>query len=144
MLLIKYVLLAAGLLGLAGSAVVVLLDWRRREDVRRRLAAAEATALDPGGRAPEALPPVRWRRARREAAMSALALLYGLSIVVVPSGSAGIRVSQLWGTRPGPLYPGIHIRKPLLEDVVLYDTRDHLWPAAVGKTVPEPLAVQSK
>jgi regulator of protease activity HflC (stomatin/prohibitin superfamily) len=144
MLLMKYVLLAAGLLGLAGSAALVLLDWRRREDVRRRLAAAEVTALDPGARAPEALPIVRWRRARREAAMSALALLYGLSIVVVPSGSAGIRVSQLWGTRPGPLYPGIHVRKPLLEDVVLYDTRDHLWPAVVGKAVPEPLAVQSK
>jgi regulator of protease activity HflC (stomatin/prohibitin superfamily) len=152
MLLVKYVLLVFGLFGLGWSAALVLLDLRRREEERRRLAAAPA-AVD--GRIPEPLPAVRWRRARREAAASALFLLYGLSIVVVPSGRAGVRVSQLWGTRPGPLYPGVHVVKPLLEDVVLYDTRDHLWPAsgghhresvavAVGKTEPEPLAVQSK
>ena len=64
--------------------------------------------------------------------------------MVVPSGRAGVRVSQLWGTRPGPLYPGVHVVKPLIEDVVLYDIRDHLWPARVGKTAPEPLSVQSK
>lgn len=119
MLLVKYALLAAGLLGLAWSAALVVLDLRRREEVR-------------------------WRRARREAAMSALGLLYGMSIVVVPSGWAGIRVSQVWGTRPGALSPGVHVLKPLLEDVVLYDTRDHLWPAAAGKSAPEPLSVQSK
>ena len=136
MLLVKYVLLAAGLIGFAWSAALVLLDLRRREEARRRLAAAPPAA----GSLPEPLPPVRWRRARREAAVSVLFLLYGLSIVVVPSGRAGVRVSQLWGTRPGPLYPGVHVVKPLLEDVVLYDVRDHLWPAPVGKTAPEPLS----
>jgi regulator of protease activity HflC (stomatin/prohibitin superfamily) len=151
MLLVKYVLLAAGLIGLAWSAALVLLDLRRREEARRQLAAAPPAA----GSLPGPLPPVRWRRARREAAVSVLFLLYGLSIVVVPSGRAGVRVSQLWGTRPGPLYPGVHVVKPLLEDVVLYDVRDHLWPAsgghpresvaaAVGKVAPEPLSVQSK
>jgi len=152
MLLVKYVLLVFGLFGLGWSAALVLLDLRRREEERRRLAAAPPPV---DGRLPEPLPPIRWRRARREAAASALFFLYGLSIVVVPSGRAGVRVSQLWGTRPGPLYPGVHVVKPLLEDVVLYDTRDHLWPAsgghhrgsvavAVGKTAPEPLSVQSK
>ena len=141
MLLVKYILLVFGLFGLGWSAALVLLDLRRREEERRRLAAAPPPVE---GRIPEPLPPVRWRRARREAAASALFLLYGLSIVVVPSGRAGVRVSQLWGTRPGPLYPGVHVVKPLLEDVVLYDTRDHLWPVAVGKTAPEPLSVQSK
>jgi regulator of protease activity HflC (stomatin/prohibitin superfamily) len=141
MLLVKYVLLVAGLFGLGWSAALVLLDLRRRDEERRRLAAAPP-AID--GPVPEPLPPVRWRRARREAAVSVLFLLYGLSIVVVPSGRAGVRVSQLWGTRPGPLYPGVHVVKPLIEDVVLYDIRDHLWPAAVGKTAPEPLSVQSK
>ena len=141
MLLVKYVLLAAGLIGLAWSAALVLLDLRRRDEQRRRLASAPPS-LD--GPIPDPLPPVRWRRARREAAVSVLFLLYGLSIVVVPSGRAGVRVSQLWGTRPGPLYPGVHVVKPLLEDVVLYDIRDHLWPTSVGKTAPEPLSVQSK
>jgi regulator of protease activity HflC (stomatin/prohibitin superfamily) len=152
MLLVKYVLLVAGLFGLGWSAALVLLDLRRRDEERRRLAAAPPS-LD--GPVPPPLPPVRWRRAQREAAVSVLFLLYGLSVVVVPSGRAGVRVSQLWGTRPGPLYPGVHVVKPLLEDVVLYDIRDHLWPAsgghhrgsvaeAVGKTAPEPLSVQSK
>jgi len=141
MLLVKYVLLVAGLFGLGWSAALVLFDLRRRDEERRRLAAAPPS-LD--GPIPGPLPPVRWKRARREAAVSVLFLLYGLSIVVVPSGRAGVRVSQLWGTRPGPLYPGVHVVKPLLEDVVLYDIRDHLWPAAVGKTAPEPLSVQSK
>jgi regulator of protease activity HflC (stomatin/prohibitin superfamily) len=152
MLLVKYVLLVAGLFGLGWSAALVLLDLRRREEERRRLATAPASLEGPIS-AP--LPPVRWRRARREAAVGALFLLYGLSITVVPSGRAGVRVSQLWGTRPGPLYPGVHVVKPLIEDVVLYDIRDHLWPAsgghqlgslaaAVGKTAPEPLSVQSK
>ena len=139
MLLVKYALLAAGFAGLAWSAALVLLDLRRREEHRRRLAVAPAGEVPP-----PPPPPVRWRRAGREAAASGLALLYGMSIVVVPSGRAGVRVSQLWGTRPGALYPGVHVIKPLVEDVVLYDTRDHLWPAAVGKTAPEPLAVQSK
>ena len=141
MLLVKYVLLVAGLFGLGWSAALVLLDLRRRDEERRRLVAAPLTIDGP---VPPPLPPVRWRRARREAAASVLFLLYGLSIVVVPSGRAGVRVSQLWGTRPGPLYPGVHVVKPLIEDVVLYDIRDHLWPAAVGKTAPEPLSVQSK
>ena len=140
MLLIKYVLLAAGLFGLGWSAALVLLDLRRRDEQRRRLAAAPPP-LD--GPLPEPLPPIRWRRVRREAAASVLFLLYGLSIVVVPSGQAGVRVSQLWGTRPGPLHPGVHVVKPLIEEVVLYDIRDHLWPAQVGKTAPEPLSVQS-
>jgi regulator of protease activity HflC (stomatin/prohibitin superfamily) len=138
MLLIKYVLLAAGLAGIAYSLWLVVLDLRRREDQRRRLAALPIDApRDP-------LPPVRWRRAGRECGASLLAVLYGLAIVVVPSGRAGIRVSQLWGTRPGPLYAGVHVVKPLLEEVVLYDTRDHLWPPPVAKGTPEPLSVQSK
>jgi regulator of protease activity HflC (stomatin/prohibitin superfamily) len=92
------------------------------------------------------LPPIRWRRARRDAAASVLFLLYGLSIVVVPSGRAGVRVSQLGGTRPGPLHPGVHVVKPLIEEVVLYDIRDHLWPASGGHQhgSVEPLSVQSK
>jgi regulator of protease activity HflC (stomatin/prohibitin superfamily) len=155
MLIIKYALLAAGLIGLAWSAALVVLDLRHRDEQRRRLAQAPAADLALEGIRPEPLVPIRWHRARREAAVSALCLLYGLAIVVVPSGRAGIRVSQLWGTRPGALYPGVHVVKPLVEDVVLYDTRDHLWPASgghdrgsvaasVGQTAPEPLSVQSK
>jgi regulator of protease activity HflC (stomatin/prohibitin superfamily) len=138
MLMIKFALLAAGLAGMAHSLWLVALDLRRRQEHLRRV------ALLPPDAPREPLPPVRWRRASRQCAAGALGVLYGLAIVVVPSGRAGIRVSQLWGTRPGPLYPGVHVVKPLLEDVVLYDTRDHLWPPPPAKGAPEPLSVQSK
>jgi len=39
---------------------------------------------------------------------------------VVPSGMAGIRVSQSSGTRPGTLYPGVHLIAPLVEDVAMF------------------------
>src|SRR5262249_57248712 len=106
MLLIKYLLLAAGLAGMAHSLWLVVLDLRRRQEHLRR------AALLPPEAPPPSLPPVRWRRSGRQCAAGTLAVLYGLAIVIVPSGRAGIRVSQLWGTRPGPLYPGVHVVKP--------------------------------
>ena len=51
-------------------------------------------------------------------------LLAGISIVIVPSGMAGVRTSRVSGTVPGTLYPGAHLRFPLVEDVALYDTRE--------------------
>jgi regulator of protease activity HflC (stomatin/prohibitin superfamily) len=67
----------------------------------------------------------------------------GLSVVTVPSGRAGVRVSQLSGTRPGTLYPGTHFVKPLVEDVALFDVRDQLLTAG-GKDGSDGLTVQSK
>ena len=49
-------------------------------------------------------------------------MLLSLSIGVVPDGSAGIRVSQLFGARPATLYPGVHLLTPLVDTLVLYDT----------------------
>jgi regulator of protease activity HflC (stomatin/prohibitin superfamily) len=67
------------------------------------------------------------------------------SIVVVPSGMAGVRVSQLSGTRPGALHPGVHLVRPLIDTVALYSTRDQLLTtgtAPAGKG--EVLTAQSK
>jgi regulator of protease activity HflC (stomatin/prohibitin superfamily) len=72
---------------------------------------------------------VRHRRLHwRLAAALGLAatLLVERSFVVVPSGMAGVRVSQLWGTRPGTLYPGIHFVRPIVETVALYSTREQI------------------
>ena len=41
----------------------------------------------------------------------------GRSIVVVPSGMGGVRVSQIGGTLPGTLYPGVHFITPLVDSV---------------------------
>jgi len=141
MLLLKIALVAAGILGLAGTLVQLVLEVKRREDHRHRLraAATEGERLAAGP-----TPGLHVRALRQSAIASGLVLLYGMSIAIVPSGHAGVRVSQLWGTRPGTLGPGVHVRKPFLEDVVLYDTRDHLWPVLTGKSAPEPLSVQSK
>ena len=116
MLLLKNLLLVAGFGLFAAAAAVLLYDafrWWKRD------------------RAPEAdmseTPHFHWRLAWRLAAIAWLPLLAGYSIVVVPAGRAGIRVSQIWGARPGTLYPGIHIIAPLIDSVALYETRDNLF-----------------
>ena len=50
--------------------------------------------------------PVRWRPALGLALLGWGPILFALGIVVVPSGMAGIRVSQTQGTLAGTLYPG--------------------------------------
>jgi regulator of protease activity HflC (stomatin/prohibitin superfamily) len=71
--------------------------------------------------------PVEWRPALRLAIAGFVALLAGLSIVLVPSGEAGVLVSQFGGARPSPLYPGIHWIAPLVDHVELFSTRDHIF-----------------
>ena len=95
--------------------------------------------------------PVRWRGALALALLAWGPILLALGIVVVPSGMAGIRVSQTRGTLPGTLYPGAHFVMPLAENVVLFDTRDQLFTtggtddgkATAGARI-EPLNVQAK
>src|SRR6202049_2492964 len=84
---------------------------------------------EPAGELPP--PRFRWRTARQVAAYSLLPLLAGLSIAVVPSGSAGVRINQFLGTRPTPLYPGVHWIVPLIEQTELYDIRDSVFTTTV-------------
>ena len=100
------------------------------------------------------MPTVRWRGALALALLAWGPMLLALGIVVVPSGMAGVRVSQTNGTLAGTLYPGVHFVTPLVENVVLFDTRDQLFttgePEEPGKTPSkndrkaEPLEVQAK
>jgi regulator of protease activity HflC (stomatin/prohibitin superfamily) len=66
-------------------------------------------------------------------------LLVAFSIVVVPSGMAGVRISDVSGTVPGTLYPGAHMVMPLAEDVALFDTRDQIFTSGDSE-VPKPSA----
>src|SRR6266446_4125505 len=116
MLLLKSLLLTAGF-GLFAAAAIVLLYDAFRWWTRYRAPEAEKS---------EALP-VHWRWAGKLAAAAWIPLLAAFSIVVIPSGMAGVRVSQMWGARPGALYPGVHLVAPLIDSVALYDTRDHLF-----------------
>jgi regulator of protease activity HflC (stomatin/prohibitin superfamily) len=46
----------------------------------------------------------------------------------------GVRVSQIGGTLPGTLYPGLHFVTPFIESVEIFDLRDHLFTAGIAET----------
>jgi regulator of protease activity HflC (stomatin/prohibitin superfamily) len=128
MLLLRNLLLTAGFGLFAAAAAVLLYDAYRWWERTRAPEADKSEAPD-----------LHWRWARKLAAVAWLPLLAAYSIVVVPSGAAGVRVSQIRGARPGTLYPGIHFVAPLIDSVALYDTRDHLF-----TTEAKTLKVQTK
>ena len=74
-------------------------------------------------------------------ALAAITSLAGKSLVVVPDGHAGVRVSQISGVRAGTLYPGTHLIFPLTERVVLYDVRDQVFSTAASTAPKEKLEV---
>lgn len=146
MLALKYLLMTCGVGMMIAAAGILIFDLYREMLYRR----AQAT---PGAMT---LPPVvlRWRISLALAMMAWGPLLMAFAIVVVPSGMAGVRVSELSGTEPGTLYAGAHLVMPLIEDVALFDTRDQIFTTgtlenaktAKGKTTAktEPLNVQAK
>jgi regulator of protease activity HflC (stomatin/prohibitin superfamily) len=76
---------------------------------------------------------INWRRSVVLAAAGCLPLLVAASIVVVPSGMGGVRISQMSGTLPGTLYPGVHFVAPLIDSVEMFDLRDHLYTAGISE-----------
>ena len=78
------------------------------------------------------------------ACLALIPLLAGIGIVVVPAGMAGGRVSQISGTIPGTLYPGLHLVCPLVQSVALYDTRDQIFQTAIGSKTADVLKVQTR
>ena len=129
MLALKYLLITGGV-GMMIVAVCILTYDLYREFLYRRALAT------PGGTA--AVPVVlRWRTSLALGMLAWGPLLIAFSIVVVPSGMAGVRVSQMSGTIAGTLYPGAHLVVPLVEDVTLFDTRDQIFTTGMsedGKT----------
>ncbi len=140
MLLLKYLLVAAGIGMFAGAAAVVAYDVYLATQLRLLLARGAETR-------PPTARPIRWSVAGKLAALAWLPLLLGLSIVVVPEGMAGVRVSQISGVRPGALYPGVHFVLPLVERVAVYDLREHVFTTVAGddpKKKAEVLKVQAR
>jgi regulator of protease activity HflC (stomatin/prohibitin superfamily) len=89
----------------------------------------------------------RWVLASRLALAGCAPLLLALAIVIVPSGSAGVRVSQLSGTLGGTLYPGTHFVMPLVHHVEMYNVRDQVFttnPSEIPKDQTPVLKVYSK
>ncbi len=151
MLALKFVLVILSLGAFITAAGIVVYDiysalqlnWllaRRREEQP----ATDVPSLADGG---GPLGPVRWKQALPLALVGVVPLLLALSILVVPDGSAGIRVSQFYGVRPGTLYPGVHWVTALVDNVVLYDTRERVFTTAAndgGKNKSEVLIVQAR
>jgi regulator of protease activity HflC (stomatin/prohibitin superfamily) len=128
MVLLKYVLVAGGV-GLFVAALIMLVS-----DAYRLWVAG--APMSP-----------RWPLAARLAACGCAPLLLALSIEVVPSGMAGVRVSQFSGTLPGTLYSGTHVVLPLIHHVELYNIRDQLYttiPADAPKASQPVLKVYSR
>jgi regulator of protease activity HflC (stomatin/prohibitin superfamily) len=120
MLALKELLIAVGL-GMIFLAVSILGYDLYREMLYRRVLGQPGT--EPAARRPE----LRWRTSLALALLAWGPMLIAFSIVVVPSGMAGVRVSQMKGTLPGTLYPGAHFVMPMVDDVALFDTRDQIF-----------------
>jgi regulator of protease activity HflC (stomatin/prohibitin superfamily) len=126
MLALKYLLITGGLGMILAAASILGYDLYREWMYRKALA-------EPGAASVSTLPQRRWRTSLALVLLAWGPILLGFSIVVVPSGMAGVRVSQTSGTEPGTFYPGVHFVTPLIEDVVLFDTRDQVFTTGVAE-----------
>src|SRR5579863_3925316 len=126
MLALKYLLVTLGLGMILAAMSILAYDLYRELMYRRALSAAPAGPLPP-------LPQLRWRASLALVFLAWGPMLLAGSIVVVPSGTAGVRVSQTSGTLPGTLYPGVHFVTPLVEDVALFDTRDQVFTTGLSE-----------
>ena len=152
MLILKYllILLGLGLFGSSGALVVydVYLSSQIRRLLSRRREPVEGEgALSVEEETHRPLRPVRWGLAQRLALAGILPLLIAFTIAIVPDGFAGVRVSQIWGARPGTLYPGVHLITPLIDNIDLYDIREQVYTTAASdsrKSDGEILTVQAR
>ena len=126
MLALKMLLTIAGVLLLAAALGIPMYGIWIRFRTARRKAAGETDLKEPENTEPTA---IAWRGPVALALVACLPLLVATSIVVVPSGMGGVRVSQIRGTIPGTLYPGVHFVTPLVESVETFSLRDHLFTA---------------
>ncbi|MGA9508803.1 MAG: SPFH domain-containing protein [Candidatus Sulfotelmatobacter sp.] len=124
MLALKNLLMACGVGMMIAAAYILAYDLYRGVLYRRALGTAESVEV------PVVL---RWRTSVALAMLAWGPLLMAFSIVVVPSGMAGVRVSQMSGAEAGTLYPGVHLVRPLVEDVALFDTRDQIFTTGMSE-----------
>jgi hypothetical protein len=102
MLSLKYLLLSAGVAMFVIAAGILTYDaWLLIAWQRKRL------HPDPEAGAPGIAPAVRWRTSVALVLLAWAPLVISAGIVIIPSGMAGVRVSQTKGTLAGTLYPGV-------------------------------------
>jgi regulator of protease activity HflC (stomatin/prohibitin superfamily) len=147
---LKYLLMILGVGVFGSAAALVIYDIYLSAQLLRLLRrdkAAEGEVVNASALSQQPSRPVRWRLARRLVIVAVVPLLLALSFVVIPDGAAGVRISQIWGARPGTLYPGVHIVAPLVDSVVLYDTRERVYTTSATEAPKSPhevLTVQAR
>ena len=144
MLALKNVLLWGGIAMMVTAAGILLYDLRRKWQYS--LEVASETQANP-----VPTPSVRWRISLALVLLAWGPMLLALGIAVVPSGMAGVLISQTEGAPAGLLSPGAHLIVPFAESIVLFDTRDQLFNTGAtedgssGQSKKfEPLNVQAK
>ena len=141
MIALKLLLTVAGVLLLAAALTIQLYGlWLRRQYAQKR-AGGDETAVEPKE--------IDWRQSLALVLLACVPLLIASSMVVVPSGMGGVKISQIGGTLPGTLYPGLHFVTPLVDTVQTFDLRDHLFTTGTvdgSKAAAQrnPLSVQSR
>jgi regulator of protease activity HflC (stomatin/prohibitin superfamily) len=132
MIALKIMLMIAGVSLMAAALVFPLYGlWMRVRYAQLKKSGGEGMLLEKGTPEPEPAP-IAWGRPLAMALVGCLPLLIAMSMVVVPSGTGGVRISQTGGTEPGTLYPGLHFVTPLVDTVQMFDLRDHLFTAGVA------------
>src|SRR5436305_7289736 len=126
MLLFKYLLILTGYGLIIWSLAIVSKNLYKVVQYHRQLRKASPDNQP-------VKPQLNWTTAKWALPVAWLPILIASGILVVPSGMGGVRVSQASGTRPGTLYPGVHVVTPLVESVALYDTRDQVLTTASSK-----------
>lgn len=143
MLLIRFLLILAAFGFLACAAGLIFYDIFLAFELDRILRRSPNVAASPEAGLPSlpALPrprrTIRLNMAAKLVVAAIVSLFLGKTIIVIPDGHAGIRVSQMYGVLPGTLYPGTHLIFPLFDRVQTYDIRDQVFAtAAVASTTP--------
>ena len=132
MIALKTLLMIAGVLLMTLAAGIPLHGlWMQLRYAMKKKSGGEGMMLESGVSEPEPAP-IMWKGPVALALAACIPLLMAGSMVVVPSGMGGVRVSQIGGTEPGTLYPGLHFITPLVESVQMFDLRDHLFTAGIA------------
>ena len=162
MLILRYLLLIIGFGLFAGAAAILVYDLYLIFKGRKTMPPSptglsvndspelpEQSPAAHGGLPTSSSPevreyPIHWGLARKLAISGAAPVLAGLSIAVIPSGTAGVRVSQLFGPISKTLYPGVHLIVPMIDHVEMYNIRDNVYSTTVAEKDPNALKVQTK
>ncbi|MGH9563892.1 MAG: prohibitin family protein, partial [Terracidiphilus sp.] len=123
MLALKMLFAVAGALSWAVALAIPLYGLWLRLEAKLKKPAADGTMAETFVKTWT----IPWQRSMALALAGCVPMLMAASIVVVPSGAGGVRISQVKGTLPGTLYPGMHFVTPLIDSVEIFDLRDHVF-----------------